>query len=163
MADSPQRLAQRLQSEFEKTRLFYTALTPEQWEQQVYTEGACWTVRQVLAHQASAETSFRLLIENILSGGPGSPEDFDLNAYNERYAGKLAGQPPFALLERFAESRRQIIDLVNTLSPADLQKKGRHPFLGVSPLEDIIKMIYRHNQIHQREIRKVLAPDSVGE
>lgn len=163
MAESPQRLAERLQSEFEKTRLFYTALTPEQWEQQVYTEGACWTVRQVLAHQASAETSFRLLLENILSGGPGSPEDLDLDAYNQRYVDKLADQPPSALLERFAESRRQIIDLVKSLSPADLQKKGRHPFLGIAPLDDIIKMIYRHNQIHQREIRKALTPDSVGE
>jgi hypothetical protein len=36
----------------------------------------------------------------------------------------------------------------------DLAKLGRHPFLGITSLEDIIKMVYRHNQIHMREIRR---------
>jgi hypothetical protein len=35
-----------------------------------------------------------------------------------------------------------------------LLHQGRHPFLGRAPLSEIIKIIYRHNQIHLREIRQ---------
>jgi hypothetical protein len=41
------------------------------------------------------------------------------------------------------------------LSEADLQKTGRHPFLGETSLAEMIKMVYRHNQIHYRDLRKL--------
>jgi hypothetical protein len=46
---------------------------------------------------------------------------------------------------------------MNGLSADDLVKTGRHPWLGIAPLEDMIQLLYRHNQIHQRDIRKLLA------
>jgi hypothetical protein len=43
----------------------------------------------------------------------------------------------------------------------DLAKQGRHPFLGTASLSDMIKLMYMHNQIHIRDIRRMLA-DSEG-
>jgi hypothetical protein len=37
-----------------------------------------------------------------------------------------------------------------------LEKTGRHPFLGVTTLREMIKMIYIHNQTHYRDLRRVL-------
>jgi hypothetical protein len=49
--------------------------------------------------------------------------------------------------------------MVAEMDNNDLEIQGRHPFLGVAPLSDIIKLIYRHNQIHIREIRKTLTEE----
>ena len=160
MADisNPQHLAERLRSEGEKTAEFFRSLDPEQLQQQVYMDGSCWQVRQVLAHFVASEASLTRLVENILAGGAGTPENFDLNAYNERKVAALQAVPVEGLLSEFLERRAATARLAASLRPEDLALTGRHPFLGVASLEDIIKMIYRHNQIHVREIRKVLSP-----
>jgi hypothetical protein len=156
MADTSEHLADRLRHEGQKTLEFFAGLTPDQWEQPVYTEGANWIVRQVLAHFVATEVGIALLVKNILAGGPGSPEDFKLNDYNERRVAKLTGLSADELMRRFSENRETSANLVAGMTQADLLRTGRHPFLGIAALEDIIKMMYRHNQIHQREIRKVL-------
>ncbi|MCI0519327.1 MAG: ClbS/DfsB family four-helix bundle protein [Chloroflexi bacterium] len=156
MADTPKSLAERLQREGERTIEFFQALTPEQWEHSLYTDGAAWKVGQVLAHTVGAEHSLTRLVENILAGGAGTPEDFNLDAYNERKVAEMQALSREQLMERFAALRSRTAALVAGLTPEDLQKTGRHPWLGVAALEDIIKLIYRHNQIHQRDIRKAL-------
>ncbi len=158
MADTPQRLAERLSVEGEKVAAIFSGLSAQQWEMQIYSDGACWTVRQILAHLDVTEVNIRRLIENILSGGGGVPENFNLNDFNERTVAACRDLTPEKLLERFAAHRRITIELVNSLTEADLERSGRHPFLGVTPLADIIKLMYRHNQIHVREMRRVLSP-----
>jgi hypothetical protein len=157
MGARTERLVRRLGEECERTLSFFRELSPEQWRQVIYSEGAHWTVREVLAHFVAAEFSMARLVENVLAGGMGTPEGFDLDDYNQRRVGKLEGRTPEELLEQFAEQRRAAIEIVKTLDEVDLGRKGRHPFLGVAPLEDIIQMMYRHNAIHQREIRKALS------
>jgi hypothetical protein len=153
MSDTPDRLAKRLFEDGEKTRAFFEALQPMEWDQTVYTEGSCWTVRQVLAHFVAAEYSLCRLVRNILEGGPGSPEDFDLNAYNERKVSELQSIPARELVQRFTGLRQATMDLVARIPAEDLARTGRHPFLGVTSVGQIIKLMYRHNQVHIREIR----------
>lgn len=154
MADAPQRLVDRLLEEGEKTRQFFEAMPAANWEQQVYSDGGQWRIRQILAHFVAAEGSLQKLIENILDGGEGTPTDFDLNRFNESRVHRLEGVSPQELLSQFIELRRQTAGMVARISPDDLVRTGRHPFLGVASLEEIIKLMYRHNQIHQREIRR---------
>ncbi len=156
MSDTPQNLAKRLLSEGEKSIQFFLGLDREQWERKIYTEGSQWSVRQILAHFVTAEDSLRRLVEDIARGGDGVPEDFDLDSYNER---KVAGMEDVQIenmIEQFQQNRERTAELVNGLEQKDLSRMGRHPFLGVAQVVDIIKLIYRHNQIHQREIRKLL-------
>lgn len=131
-------------------------LTPLQWQQRLYTDGACWTIQETLAHFVSSERGFYSLISDILSGGQGAPEDFDINQYNERKVAALAGLSPAELLSQYAAQRKETCKLVSSMSPSDLARTGRHPFLGLAPVEDMVKLIYRHNQIHLRDIRKAL-------
>ncbi|MEJ2599306.1 MAG: DinB family protein [Anaerolineales bacterium] len=154
MADAPQRLVDRLLEEGEKTRQFFEAMPAANWELQVYSDGGQWRIRQILAHFVAAESSLQKLIENILNGGEGSPLDFDLNRFNESRVRRLESVLPLELLNQFIELRRQTAEMVARISPDDLVRTGRHPFLGMASLEEIIKLMYRHNQIHQREIRR---------
>jgi len=156
MTDTPQHLHRRLTSEQEKTLGFFAQLPEESWQQTIYTEGSCWTLRQVLAHFVSTEESLHRLIKNILAGGAGAPEDFNIDAYNERKVGALNEVAKDELLRLFSHYRQMNATLVESMRLDDLEKTGRHPFLGITSLAEIIKMLYRHNQIHLREIRKAL-------
>jgi hypothetical protein len=149
------RLAVRLSEEAQKTIAFFQDLASEHWEMTLYSDGSQWTVRQVLAHFLSSELSFHRLIDNVAGGGQGAPEGFDINAYNEKEVAKIAEISITELLEKWAAARRQTVELVNRLTDSDLTRQGRHPFLGIVSLEDMIKLIYRHNQIHLRDIRRM--------
>lgn len=156
MPDTPAFLSERLLQEGEKSIAFFQALSPEQLCIKVYSDGSCWTPHQVLAHFATAEHSLYRLIENVAAGGAGSPEDFDVNLYNERKVKEYGGKSLPELTEQFRQNRQKTASFVANLNQEDLQRQGRHPFLGVTSLAEIIKIIYRHNQIHQREIRQEL-------
>ncbi len=156
MPESPVFLADRLKTEGEKIHAFFSALAPEQWQTPVYAEGQTWTTRNVLAHFVTAERGFLKLFADIRAGGPGASEDFDIDRYNASQQEKTRETPPAELLEQFQAVRAEMTALVASFSEEDLQKQGRHPFLGLTTLAEMVKMVYRHNQIHLRDLRKLL-------
>jgi hypothetical protein len=157
VSETPEHLKNRLIKEGQKSLDYFRTFSSDEWDRIIYTEGSCWTVHQVLAHFVAAEDGFHQLIEDILAGGFGTPVDFDINTYNERKVEKLIDISASNLMMRFSKVRRRTVGLVAGMDQSDLAKQGRHPFLGVSSLADIIKLIYRHNQIHIREVRKILS------
>ena len=156
MTESADVLASRLINGGEKTVSFFEALTPDQWELTIYTEGSCLSVQQVLAHFVATEASIIRLLQNILGGGDGAPEDFNIDAYNERKVSELQGISPEKLLAEFKSRRAGTVSLVAGLSSENLSRQGRHPWLGITEVGEIIKLLALHTQIHQRDIRKVL-------
>lgn len=157
MPETVERLANRLVDEGRKTQHFFGGLSPDQWNYRLYADGAQWTVRQVFAHFVITEAGIRALMMSILAGHAGAPEDFDLNGFNESRVSSLEGTTNQQLLEKFSAERQTTIEWLRCLTPQDLLKTGRHPWLGVAPLEEMIQLLYRHNQIHQRDIRKLFA------
>jgi hypothetical protein len=163
MPESPTFLADRLLAEGQKSILFFKELKADDWHKTIYTDGAYWTPKQVLAHFLATEISLYMLLQNILSGGEGSPTDFDTNLYNQRKVARLENETVEKMINLFLENRSRTASLVRQLSEHELEIQGRHPFLGVAPLTEIIKIIYRHNQIHQREIRTILKSSTRGD
>ena len=156
MPDTPAFLAERLKVEGEKFFEMFAALTDAQWQTEVYTEGTTWTIRNVLAHFVTSERGFVKLFANILEGGLGAADDFSIDRYNARQQEKTKDLEPGELLEQFRAVRAKMISWVSGLGEEDLQIEGRHPYLGQVSLAEMVKMVYRHNQIHYRDIRKVL-------
>ena len=154
MSETPAFLAERLRTEGEKTIAFFAGLKPEQWQETVYTEGEVWAIRNVLAHYVTAERGFLLIFNRIREGGPGVPDDFDIDRFNASQQRKTRELSPAELIENFKEVRAQMVELVVSLKDEDLKREGRHPFLGPTTLTEMIKMVYRHNQIHFRDMRK---------
>jgi hypothetical protein len=109
-------------------------------------------------HIVEAEASVPRLILNILGGAEGSPEDFDLDRYNESRVKKADAveSTDEALLGMFMDRRAATIKMVKGMTEEDLNREGRHPFLGWSRVEDMVKLMYMHVQLHQRDIRKKL-------
>ena len=149
-------LADKLQSEGEKFFALFAGLTDDQWGQEVYTEGETWTIRNVLSHFVTSERGLVRLFERIRTTGEGSSEDFSIDRYNASQQEKTKDLQPQELLEQFKAVRSDSIAWTLSLEEADLEKQGRHPFIGMTTLREMIKMLYLHNQLHYRDMRKAL-------
>lgn len=150
-------LGTRLRSEGEAVEGFFAHLTPAQWERPVYHDGVMWCARDVLAHFIAAEQGFQELIQNVSNGGQGASEDFEIDAFNKRSVAALEGQDAPVLLGQFAMVRERTAAIVSALRSEQLTKRGRHPYLGVTSLDEMIRAIYHHNTLHLRDVRRALA------
>lgn len=162
MLDTPERLAERLNLEGQKTVDFFCRFTPDQLEQIIYSDGSSWSVRQVLAHLVSSEKAFGDLIVDILDGGLGAPEGFDIHQFNQGEVAGMDGENREDLLRQFEEQRELNVKRISRIHSEDLNRLGRHPYLGIVALEEIVKLLYRHNQIHQRDVRRLVSDEFGG-
>jgi hypothetical protein len=149
-------LAEKLKSEGEKFYSLFAGLAEEQWMYEVYTEGETWTIRNVLSHFVTSERGLVRLFERIRTTGEGSADDFSIDRYNEAQQRKTLNLTPQELLEQYKEVRETSVAWVAGLKEEELEISGRHPFLGMTKIRDMIKMLYIHNQNHYRDMRKVL-------
>jgi len=149
-------LAEKLKSEGEKFVGIFSGIADEQWEAEVYTEGATWTIRNVLAHFVTSERGLVKLFESIRLGGTGAADDFSIDRYNASQQEKTKDSTPAELLETYKEIRANTVTWVSGLKEDELELKGRHPFLEVTTLREMVKMLYIHNQVHYRDLKKVL-------
>ena len=156
MADRLTEIRTALAAAAEDTLRFYGTLTPAQLQCVVYTDEVHWTVRQVLAHLVTIEKSMQALFSSILAGGPGSPEDFDVMRFNRSKPHKLDHLAMPELLDRFKTVRQGTIAIVAAMAEGDLDRKGRHVFLGQGRLERFIRWVYEHARLHEADVRKVL-------
>lgn len=149
-------LAEKLKSEGERFASIFAELRDEQWQKEVYTESATWTIHSVLAHFVTSERGLLKLFENIRQGGVGAAQDFSIDRYNAAMQERTKEATPQDLLEQYKAIRAESITWIQGLSEADLDKQGRHPFLGVTTLREMIKMLYIHNLTHYRDMKRVL-------
>jgi len=156
MSERAAQIAARLAEQGAETTTFFRSLSPAQWEKPIYAGPPMWTPRHLLAHFLSAEQTYLKMIREVLDGGQGMPEGFDIDAFNARETAALEGLSRDELLAQFEAARAGVIALVRSMSDADLDREARHPFMGWDRVEKFLKLIYRHTMIHQRDMRRVL-------
>jgi hypothetical protein len=149
-------LAEKLKSEGEKFIAIFSGLKDDQWQTEVYTEGTTWTIRNVLSHFVTSERGLIKLFEQIRQGGAGSSEDFSIDRYNAAMQARTKEATPQELLDQYKEVRANAIQWVSGLRESELEIEGRHPFLGQTVIREMIKMLYIHNQLHYRDMKKAL-------
>lgn len=155
MPDRKTQIVERLKSEGAETLTFFRDLPANAWTTQVYDIGPEWDVREVLCHFVSAESSLTELFRRIITTGEGVPDDFDIDRWNNSKVSKMKELTSDGLIAEFETVRAATIAWAETLSEDNLDKVGRHPFLGMDKVENMLKLLYRHNMLHQRDIRKV--------
>lgn len=149
-------LAEKLKIEGERMSAFFSELTDEQWLDEVYTEGETWTIRNVLSHFVTSERGLIRLFERIRMTGEGASEDFSIDRYNAAQQEKTKDLAPAELLEQYKQVRAEAVKWVTGLKDEELDIKGRHPFLGETVIREMIKMLYLHNQLHYRDVKRAL-------
>lgn len=156
MTERTEYLATRLIQQRDESLALFRSLNTDQWKTVVHSDEGQWDVRTILSHFVSSEPSMVRLIENILGGGTGAADDFDLNRFNHGRAAKMAEISADDLLAQFEQVRAATIDVVRGLTDDQLDRQGRHASQGMQTVEGIVKIIYKHNQLHERDIRHAL-------
>ena len=149
-------LAEKLKLEGEKIYSIFSAFTDDQWNAEVYTEGTTWTIRHMLSHLVTSERGLIKLFEQIRLGGEGASTDFSIDRYNAAQQARSKDLAPLEILAQYKEVRKNSIAWVSGLKDEELEIKGRHPFLDITTIREMIKMIYIHNQTHTRDMKKIL-------
>lgn len=149
-------LAEKLRTEGEKMVSIFSGFQDDQWNQQVYTEGTTWTIRNVLSHFVTSERGLIKLFEQIRQGGAGAADDFSIDRYNAAMQERTRELTPQELLEQYKQVRANSIAWVSGLKENELEIRGRHPFLQMTTIREMIKMLYIHNITHYRDMKKSL-------
>ena len=155
MGDELDHIRKRLQAEGEKTVDFFEALSPEDWDKQIYSTGSEWRVREVLAHFISAERAYQVYLQDVLQGGRGAPDSMDIDQFNEAEVSSMEGTPK-ELLDIYKQVRRDTLHFTKDLDEADLMRTANHPWFDDKEVGWYLKLIYRHNTMHRMDIRKTL-------
>jgi hypothetical protein len=159
MDDRKTAIIKELEDSAKQTVAFYNSLSEQQLDTQVYQNDPSWNVQQVLAHFITIEQSMQWLFRNIIDGGPGSPEDFDVDRFNRTQPQKLQNLSLAELLEDFTAVRRQTIAMVAKMTDTDLDREGRHAYHGHGTLARFVRWAYEHARIHEADMRRALNLD----
>ncbi len=146
-------LIRRLREEGEALLAQLAGFAPEAWARPVYLAEAPWTVHGILAHLVSAEGYLQLMMADILRDGPGAPAGVDIDAINAAEVAALTRFTPAELIEKLREVRAKTLEMVSAFTEEDLDRRGNHPFLGEISLDDFVKLIYRHDKMHMRDVQ----------
>ncbi len=129
-------------------------LTDEQWYGAAYSEeGGDWRVLDILRHVTDSERGMTALMAQLKAGGAGVSADFDLNRWNRRVVEKLQGKTAADMRAALIENRAGLFAFIDTLDEEDWEKKGRHASGHILTIEQVCKLIARHERDHLAEIR----------
>src|SRR5574341_1857635 len=84
------------------------------------------------------------------------PDKFDIDDFNLREVGLMADMTPAQLVDHFEQTRASTIAFVESLSDADLERDAWHPWFNWDKLGKFLKLVYRHNMLHERDVRKAI-------
>lgn len=137
---------------------------PETWTLQNEGENT-WSVFDIVGHLIHGErTDWMARARMILQSGESQPfERFDRWAQARESRGKSLDQ----LLDEFARIRSENLDKLRALNlrQEDLERRGRHPALGVVTLSQLLATWAIHDLTHLHQISRVMAHqyrDNVG-
>ncbi len=105
--------------------------------------------RQVIAHLAGADRGMTRLVQDMAADkSPRPSPDYDNDYYNARQQQKRAGRSVQELCAELDESHRELLALMETLKPEDLEKQGEHPIAGQATLFEVLEILAAHERGH---------------
>ncbi len=156
MKETVPHLQKRLKTEGTKIASFFIELSDADWERVVYDEGPKWTLLHLMKHFVSVEQAFQWLIQDVLDGGTGARENFVIDEFNAAEVGRFSEYKSDEIINAFQDLRKDSIALAGALTSDDLEKTGNHPFFGKTKLKRLLKFLYTHNNMHMRDVRRVM-------
>jgi len=127
---------------------------PQDWSRTSPNEG--WTVRDLLTHLTTSETSFVPSLQRMAAGQGGVPADFDPNRWNAGQLRRRGEADPSQLRSELESSHAQMLSLLDDLDDAALDQTG-HLSTGVDgTTEDNFRVVSSHKRTHTADIRSAL-------
>ncbi|MBX3015617.1 MAG: DinB family protein [Caldilineaceae bacterium] len=131
-------------------------LTPDQWTQVVFSEGAPWTVTTVVSHLLDSERGMSIQIHKTRKGEETVPPGFDIDRWNAGVQKRVGDLSPAELLASLVATRAKTLEVMNSLQAEDWARIGRHPARGLITIAQYYETIYEHELTHTRDIQAAL-------
>jgi len=148
-------IRKRITDDHEVAIKILKSFTPEQWAKPAPSEqDAPWTAKDVLAHLADSEGGILGQISRCLAGEVTVPDGFDLARWNRRVVQKRAESSIADLLNSIEATHQQVLQRLETVSDAELDKKGKHARGDVITIEEFFTRITEHRRQHAEELKK---------
>ncbi|MFB0536845.1 MAG: DinB family protein, partial [Anaerolineae bacterium] len=115
-----------------------------------------WSIKETLAHLASAEGSHRQVAQDIAAGQTVDVPDFDLDAWNAARVAERRQRSIGQILEEMAAERQRTLSALQDLEDEAFDRQGLHPVLGETTVLKVFRIIPIHERWHLKDIRQLL-------
>jgi uncharacterized damage-inducible protein DinB len=115
-----------------------------------------WSIKETLAHLASAEGSHRQAAQAIAAEQTVDVSDFDLDAWNATQVAKRRERSNDEILEEMAAERQRTLSALQDLEGEALNCQGLHPALGETTVLKVFRIIPIHERWHLKDIKQLL-------
>lgn len=123
-------------------------------DEQLYSDGAQWTIRQLAIHLALADKGHNQMLFHYAEGKEYIPADYDIDRYNKRSVDKSDSMTFEQARASLAESRAELLAWLDTLTDETiLDKTGRHATLQIMSLSQIMEIMARHEEGHAKDMQ----------
>jgi uncharacterized protein (TIGR03083 family) len=129
----------------------------ERSEEQIYTDGAGWTLRQLAIHLLITERGIARVIQGIYAGENPIRPDYDVDRYNQRSVEKQAEMPLSEAIAGLRAAREEFLAWLDAADEAKLDVVARHPLQDHIPLWQFIERQAQHEQMHAEDIKRYLS------
>lgn len=138
-----------------RSRLLAAAegLDEEAWEWQ--PDDSRWSARLTLAHVGSAQWDHLQVVRRLIAGEPTALPDFDLDTWNAAAVAQRATWPVKRVLVDLETAQEATLALLRSLDAEALAMTGTHPALGEVSVQQVLRIIPLHDNLHRREILKL--------
>lgn len=122
-------------------------------EEQIYSEGAQWTLRQLVIHLAVADKGHNGMVMNYAQGNDFIPADYDIERFNSRSVAKRDEMTFTDAREALNQSRAELLEWLDQQDDDSfLEKEGRHATLQIMTVAQIFNAMAGHERLHTDDI-----------
>ncbi len=125
-------------------------LSDEQLQEKI--PGYDWSIKDALAHLAGNEALMTEALVTIATGRDVPEREFDNEAENAAQVARGKSKTSAELWRELDETRRFLINFLDTLTPAQLERHGAHPYQGKMNVREFLVVLYTHEATHARDI-----------
>lgn len=157
MDDRKQEILRSIDDKHQQSWSILTSISEADMDVSVYrSEDHEWTVKDLLAHLADAETGLLGQARRIAKDEQTVPEDFDINRWNRSAVRKRASQSFAEHLSIIGSAFEELLEFLEEVEPEKLGWRGRHSSGAMLSLEEYFHRIVDHRLEHATDIRKAL-------
>ena len=115
-----------------------------------------WTVADVVAHLADAESGILGQAQRLLAGKQTVPDDFDLDRWNRSAVRRGRGRSLAELLESILRAHGEALKTVEATEDSAFDLIGRHSSGDLLTVEGFFRRIADHRRAHTADIERAL-------
>jgi hypothetical protein len=93
------------------------------------------------------------LLSDIIAGRTGTlPKEFDNQRFNEEQVARGRHKSLEELRTDLAASYARLFEVLETVTPEALNRRGMHPAAGDSNVKEFFLAMYAHHEVHCRDV-----------